>query len=126
MGVEKGTLITLLKSEGINNLEGESEGEKTELRERGRIRAAKWSEPRMASRKKDKDKGDEKEKPDWVDLLEKRLVDALENQYELILKRMADMEGKMDSKIEGLKIEVNKSVERLKAIEQKLWRLRVT
>lgn len=78
------------------------------------MRTATWSESRMSTKKKDKDKGEkrEKDKPEWVDLLEKGLVDALENQSEVLLKRMADMETKMDVKIE-------KSIERIKVVEQK-------
>lgn len=44
-----------------------------------------------------------KEKPDWVDTLEKRLVFAMENQSEMLLKQMADMEAKMDERIESIK-----------------------
>lgn len=38
-----------------------------------------------------------KEKPEWVDLLEKRLVSAMENQSEM-LKRISLMENKMNEK----------------------------
>lgn len=42
-----------------------------ELRERGKAKIAAWSERRMSNSKK-KDKGEEKEKLDWVDMLERK------------------------------------------------------
>lgn len=69
----------------------------------------------MSSKKeKDKDK-----RPEWMDNLEKRLMAALENQSEIVLKRLEDMEGKMDAKIEGIRFEVQNSVARIKVVEQK-------
>lgn len=59
-----------------------------------------------------------KEKSEWVDLLEKRLVNAMENQSEMLLKRMAGMENKMNERIDTIRMETNKS-ERIKAVEQK-------
>lgn len=73
-----------------------------------RERAATLSGAKMSTRKKgqdkDKDKEEGKEKPDWVDTLEKWLVSAMENQCDILLKRMADMEAKMNEKIEGIKM----------------------
>lgn len=51
-------------------------------------------------------------------MLEKRLC-AMETQSEMLLKRMASMEAKMDERVEARKNEVRKTAERINLIEQK-------
>lgn len=46
-------------------------------------------------------------------------MNVMENQSEVLLKRMADMEAKMDERIEGIKLEVNKTTEQIKVAERK-------
>lgn len=75
----------------------------------------KW----LAERKRKRKKGDERERPDWIDNLEKRLMDAMVNQSEVVLKRMEYMEENMDLKIEGIRVVVQNSVERIKTVEHK-------
>lgn len=84
------------------------------MRESVRRQAATWSESKMSSRKKDK--GDENDRPDWVDNLEKHLMEAMENQSDVILKRMADLEGNMNAKVEGIRLEMAKSAEQVKGM----------
>lgn len=69
--------------------------------------------------KKGTEKEDAKEKPEWVDALEKRLVNVMESQNDIILKRMMDMENKVNERTEALKIEMKKSYGRIKGVEQK-------
>lgn len=88
-----------------------------ELKKGPRGRAATCSRSKMASRKKDK--ADDKERPEWVDNPERRLMEAMESQRELLLKRIDDLEGKMDVKIEGIKTELPSTMERVKVVEQK-------
>lgn len=101
------------------------EAGKTELRGAIRERAATWSDNKMSSRKKGGDKEELKDKPEWVDTLEKRLVSAMEFQSEMLLKRMVEMEVKMDEKIESIKKDMNKSLERIKKVEQKVNELEI-
>lgn len=91
---------------------------KTELRERKRGRAATWSDFKMSSAKKGKEV-EEKERPEWVDNLEKRLMNVIESQSELILKRMEGLEKNMDKKIEAIKVELQDSVEKVKELDQR-------
>lgn len=49
---------------------------------------------RMSTSKK-KEKGEEKEKPEWVDMLEKKLTDIIEGQSGAVMKIIADMEEKV-------------------------------
>lgn len=60
-----------------------------------------------------------REKPEWVDALEKRLVTVMENQNDMLLKRMSDMESKMNERIDAIKVEMSNSFERIKVVEQK-------
>lgn len=62
----------------------------------------------MSTNKK-RDKGDDKEKLEWVDLLEKKLTDAIEGQSEVVMKRIEDMEEKVRAETERVKLEVKKS-----------------
>lgn len=62
---------------------------------------------------------EEKERPEWVDNLEKRLMTAIESQSELILKRMEGLEKSMDKKIVDMKVELQESVEKVKEIDQR-------
>lgn len=78
-----------------------------------------WSDLRMSSRKKGTEKEEGKEKPDWVDALENRLVSVMENQNALLMKRMADMEKKMNERIDEIKVELSNTSERIKNVEQK-------
>lgn len=70
-------------------------------------------------KKKGTDKDKTKDKPEWVDALEKRLVSVMESQNDMLLKRMSAMENKMNEKIEAIKTEMHKSFERIKDVEQK-------
>lgn len=70
-------------------------------------------------KKKGTEKEEVKEKPDWVDVLEKHLVSIMENQNEMVLKRIMDIENKMSERIETLKTEINKSNDKIKEIERK-------
>lgn len=79
----------------------------------------------MASRKKFTEKEELKDKPEWVDALEKRLTSVIENQIEMLLKRMEKMESKVNAKIESIQLEIKKSSERIKLVEQKTNELEV-
>lgn len=70
-----------------------------------------------------KDKTDEKDKPEWVDALEKKLMDAIEGQSDVVMKRIADMEGKVQSQLDRVKLEVKKSLLKIGEIEQKMKKL---
>lgn len=94
------------------------EQSKTELRTAVRVRAGTWSEDKMSSRKKGTEK-EEGGKPEWVDALEKRLVSAMEIQSEVLLKKMTDMENKMNNKIEVINQEIENSKEKITEIEKK-------
>lgn len=73
-------------------------------------------ERRMSTSKK---KGEEKDKPDWVDLLERKLTETIEGQSEAVMKRIADMEEKVKNEIDEVKTEVKKSIIKIGDIEQK-------
>lgn len=68
---------------------------------------------------KKKNKGEDKEKPEWVDLLEKKLTETIEGQSGAIMKRIADMEEKVRTEIDEVKAEMKKSVLRIGEIKQK-------
>lgn len=74
----------------------------------------------MTTRKKGSEKEDLKDKPEWVDALEKRLTNVMESQNELLLKRMADMESKVNDKIGNIQLEMRKYNDRIKLVEQKV------
>lgn len=74
------------------------------------------------SKNRKKEKGEEKDKPEWVDALEKNLMEAIEGQSEVVMKRIADMEGKVQEEIDGVKKEVKNST-KIGEIEQKVKRL---
>lgn len=88
------------------------ETKKTELRTGIR------SEDKMSTRKKGLDK-EEGGKPEWVDALEKQLVTAMENQIEVLFKKRTDMENQMNEIIEVINQEMEKSNEKIKALERK-------
>lgn len=79
----------------------------------------------MTSRKKGGEKEDMKDKPDWVDNLEKRLTNVIENQNEVLLKRMAEMESKVNDKIGNIQLEMKNYTEKIKKVEQKTNNLEV-
>lgn len=79
----------------------------------------------MTTRKKGTEKEELKEKPEWVDALERRLTNVIENQNEILLKRMADMENKVNDKIGTIQSEMKKYNDRLKMVEQKTSDLEV-
>lgn len=60
------------------------------------------------TRKKGVEKEELKDKLDWVDTLEKRLIGVIENQNKVLLKRMAEMEGKVNGKVGDIKLEMKK------------------
>lgn len=94
------------------------EKKKTELRGGVRERASTWSEDKMSSRKKGQDK-DEGGRPDWVDALEKRLISAMELQSEVLLKKMTDMENKLNDRIDVLNQEIENSNGKIKELKKK-------
>lgn len=93
---------------------------KTELREGVRGRAAKWSGTKMSTTKKkekEKERGEEKDRPDWVENLEKRIMNTMDNQSDLLIRKMEAMEKNMDKKIDALKAEVQNLAVKIKEIE---------
>lgn len=80
-------------------------------------------ERRMSNSKGKKEKGDDKDKSKWVDMLEKKLMEAIEGQSEAVMKKIEDMEEKVRSEIEGVKLEVKKSIIRIGETEQKNMKL---
>lgn len=91
-------------------------------RERGKVKVVAALERRMSTNRK-KDKGDEREKPEWVDTLEKKLMDPIEGQSDVVMKRIADMEVKLKTEIDGVKLEVKKSMQKIGEIEHKTKKL---
>lgn len=53
----------------------------------------------MTFSKKGGDKEDMKDKLDWAESMEKCLISVIENQNEVLLKRMVEMESKVNDKI---------------------------
>lgn len=94
------------------------EKKKTELRAGIRERAGTWSEDKMSSRKKGQDK-DEGGKSEWVDVLEKRLVSAMELRSEVLLKKITDVENKMNDRLEVINQEMEIFNGKIKHLENK-------
>lgn len=61
----------------------------------------------------------------------KELVTAMEKQSEVLLKKITDMETKMNERIEGINQEMKKSNEKIKILEWKtndiemIWQRRI-
>lgn len=70
-------------------------------------------------KKKKAEKDEAKEKPDWVDALEKCLMSVMESQNDTLLKHMTEIENKMNERIEIIKTEMNKSYDKIQGVEQK-------
>lgn len=89
---------------------------------RTKIRERSWSEPKMTTRKRG-EREEMKDKPDWVDSLEKRLITVIENQNETVLKRMAEMETRVNDKISKIQMDMKKYNDKLEKVEQKTLNL---
>lgn len=68
-----------------------------ELRERPR--ASTWSGPKMSSEKKEK----AEDKPDWVEMLERKPMEGIDKQSDKLMKKLTDFENTMQAVIEGIK-----------------------
>lgn len=65
------------------------------------------------SNPKKKEKEEEKDRPDWVDILERKLTETIESQSKVVMNRIADMEEKVKLEIEEVKSEVKKTEMRI-------------
>lgn len=79
-------------------------------------------ERRMSTSNK-RGKGEDKDKPEWVDMLERKLTETIEGQSKTVMKRIANMEEKVKKEIDGVKLEVKKSVARIGEVELKTKKL---